>query len=308
MRKLITSLCVVAGIGAGATVVTGCGADDAGLDVAKAAAATAEKGTARIAVNVSVEGAGLPLPIKLDAKGITALDSAKGNLIFDLRPLLALANAPQGTPGDFELRFDGGTLYGKPPKLDELKIPGGKPWVSLELPKLASALGLPAKGLGKLFTLEPAAQLRAFKAAKGLKEVGKEDVSGAETTHFRGTLTLSDFVATLPAGEREEAEQAIEKLDALGGGTGGSLNDPVPADLWVDEDGVTRKLLSTTKLPAQGGQPGGTVKQSYVLSDFGVALDAEPPAAEETYDATDALSGVLRQLATSGGSSSAPTP
>ena len=309
MRKLMISLCVVAGIGAGTTAVAGCGADDAvGLDVAKAAEATAEKGTARIAVNVSVEGAGLPLPVDLSAKGVTALDSAKGKLTFDLKPLLALADAPRGTPGDLEMRFDGGSLYAKVPKLDELKVPGGKPWVSLDLPKLASALGLPAEGLGKLFTLEPAAQLRALKAAKGLKEVGKEDIGGAETTHYRGTFTLSDFVATLPPGERKEVEQAIVKLDALGGESGASLNDPVPADLWVDDDGVTRKLLSTTKLPAQGGQPAGTIKQSYVLSDFGVALDAAPPASGETYDATGALSSVLSQLATSGGGSTGPAP
>jgi len=309
MRKLIISLCVVAGIGAGATAVAGCGADDAvGLDVAKAADATAQKGTARIAVNVSVAGAGLPLPVDLSAKGVTALDSSKGRLTFDLKPLLALADAPQGTPGALEVRFDGGSIYAEVPKLDELKVPGGKPWVSLELPKLASALGLPAEGVGKLFTLEPAAQLRALKAAKGVKEVGKEDVGGAETTHYRGTFTLSDFVATLPADERKEVEQAIERIDALGGGSGASLNDPVPADLWVDDDGVTRRLLSTTKLPAQGGQPAGTIKQSYVLSDFGVALDAAPPPASDTFDATGELSRLLGQLATSGGGSATPSP
>lgn len=309
MRKLIASLWVIVGVGAGGIAVAGCGGDgDAGVNVTRVAEATTEKGTARIAVNVSVEGAGLPLPVDLSAKGVTALDSAKGKLTFDLKPLLALANAPRGTPGDLEMRFDGGSLYAKVPKLDELKVPGGKPWVSLELPKLASALGLPAEGLGKLFTIEPAAQLRALKAAKGLKEVGKEDVGGAETTHYRGTFTLSDFVATIPPNERKEVEQAIEKIDALGGESGVSLDDPVPADLWVDDDGVTRKLLSTTKLPAQGGQPAGTIRQSYVLSDFGVALDAAPPVAEETYDATDALSSVLSQLATSGGSSTRPAP
>ena len=310
MRKLIASLCVVASVGAGATTVAGCGGDEAaGLDVAKAAEATANKGTARIAVNVRVEGAGLPLPVDLDAKGVTALGAAKGRLTFDLAPLLATAGAPQGTPGELELRFDGGTLYARPPELGELKIPGGKRWVSLQLPKLASALGLPTRGLGKLFTLEPAAQLRALKAAKGLKVVGKEDVGGVETTHYRGTFKLTDFVATLPAAERAEVEQAIEQLERLGGVRGAGVDDPVPAELWVDEDGVTRKLLSTAKLPAQNGQPGGTIRQSYVLSDFGVALDASPPAARDTYDATETLAGLLKQLATSGGGSAqTPTP
>ena len=302
MRKLITSVCLLAAVGAGGTAVAGCGTDDAvGLDVAKAADATAKKGTARITAKVSVAGAGLPLPLDVDAKGVTALDESKGKLTFDLAPLLGLAGAPQGTPGDLELRFAGGTVYARPPRIDQLRVPGGKAWVSLELGRVATALGLPAQGLGKLFTIEPAAQLRALKAAKGMKEVGKEDVGGAETTHYRGTYRLSDFVKTLPAGERTEVEQAIRKVDELGGGAKTDVNAPVPADLWVDEDGVTRKFLSTTKLPAQNGQPAGTIKQSFVLSDFGVALDAAPPAAGQTYDATDAGSGALKQVAASGG-------
>jgi len=301
MRKLIISLCLVVGGGVSATALAGCGTDDAvGPDVARAAEATAKKGTARIAMRISVEGAGLPLPIAIDAKGVMALNAAKGRVTFDLASLLGLAGAPQGTPGELEMRFGGGTVYAKPPKLDQLEIPGGKPWVSLELPKLAGALGLPTRGLGKLFTLEPAAQLRALKAAKNLKEVGKEDVGGAQTTHYRGTLRLSDFAATLAPAERAEVEKGIKRLEQLGGQSNGNLDEPVPVDLWIDEDGVTRKMLAETKLPAQNGQPGGTIKQSYVLSDFGVVLDAEPPAAQDTYDATEALAGVLKQVATMG--------
>ncbi len=309
MRKLTTSLCVLATVGAGATAVAGCGGDEAGgLDVAKAAAATEQKGTARIALKTTVEGAGLPLPLDIKGKGVTSLKSSEGKITLDLGPLLGLAGAPQGTPGGLELRFKAATVYVKPPKLQQLKVPGGKPWVSLELPKVAAALGLPTKGLGKLFTLEPAAQLRALKAAKGLKEVGKETVGGAQTTHYRGTYKLSDFVATLPAGERRDAEQAIKKLNELSAGSQTNVDEPIPADLWVDKDGVTRRLTATTKLPAQKGQPAGKLKQSYELSDFGVALDAAPPAAAETFDATDALSGALSQLATAGAGRSSTTP
>lgn len=307
MRKNITSLAVLAAVAIGGTVAAGCGSEDAGFDIDKAAAATAEKKTARVTSKVSVEGAGLPLPIELDAKGTTSLTSAEGKLILDLEPLLGLAGAPAGTPGDLEVRFQpDGTLYAKPPKLDQLKIPGGKQWVSLELPALGQALGLPTEGLGKVFTLEPAAQLRALKAAKGLKEVGKEDVGGAETTHYRGTFKFSDFVATLPEAERASAEAAVEKLKQLDRTSAASLDEPVPAELWVDKDGVTRKLLSTSKLPAQGGQPAGTLKQSYVLSDFGVALDAAPPAAGDTFAATEVAAGALEQVAAAQGGTTGP--
>ena len=269
MRKSIASLCVAATVGAGAT---------------------AEKKTARMTIKMSVSGAGLPIPLDVNAKGVTALGSSAGKLTIDLAPLLSLAGAPQGTPGDLEVRFRGGTLYAKPPKLPQLQVPGGKS-------KVASAFDISGKGIGKLFTLEPAAQLRALKAAKGLKRIGEEPVAGAKTTHYRGTYRVSDLVKTLSPAERREVTAAIKQIDELDGPGGASLNDPVPAEVWVDEDGVTRKMLSTAKVPAQAGQPGGTIKQSYVLSDFGTPLDAAPPAAGDTYAATDAVVKALGTLA-----------
>lgn len=297
MRKLLSTVCVLASCGAATTAVAGCGGDDAvPFDVAEASAATAKKGTARMTVKITMEGVGLPLPLSVDAKGVTALDEPKGRLTMDFKPLLRLAGAPPSTPGDVEVRFDGAQVYVKPPKVEELPIPGGKQWVAVDIARVAAAAGLPTKSLGKLFSIEPAAQLRALKAAKGLKEIGKEDVAGAETTHYRGTFKLSDYIATLPAGERAEVKQGLEKLDALSG-DGQSYDDPVPADMWVDDDGVTRKLLSTQAFPAQNDQPGGKITQSYVLSDFGTPLDVTAPPADQTYDATKAASDAAEQAA-----------
>lgn len=302
MRKLIAPLCVLATLGAGATAIAGCSAGEAtGLDPAKAAAATAKKGTARVTISTSVEGAGLPLPLSFEAEGVSSLDSPEGRFTFDFGPLLALAGAPSGSSGALELIVRGGTVYAKPPKIPQLRVPGGKPWVSLELPKLADALDLPTAGLGELFTLTPAAQLRALQAAEGLEKVGTEKVGGAETTHYKGSYRLADLIASLPPQDRASAQQALDRIEALGGaGAKGSFDEPVPAELWIDEDGVTRRLLSETKLPAQGGMPGGRIRQSYELSDFGTPLDTDPPAAAQTYAATPELIKLLSRLDTSG--------
>jgi hypothetical protein len=312
MRKLLASLCVAAGLGAGATALAGCGSDDAQpFDAAKAAAATSQKGTARMTIALSVTGAGLPLPVSVKGRGVTSLKRPEGAITFDLGPVLTFAGVPPGTKGtDLQLRFTpGGVVYAKPPSAKQLglKLPGGKRWASLELAQVAAALDLPTKGLGKLFTLDPSAQLRALKAAKGLKEVGKEKIAGTQTTHFRGTYRLADFVRTLPAAERADVQAALARLEELSrtaGGTTSGLSDPIPADLWVDKDGVTRRMVSTTRLPAQGGQPAGTIKQRYELSDFGARLDATPPPAADTYAATKAAVGFLRSAAS--GAQAAP--
>ena len=296
MRKFLTFVCVAAGLGGAAGVVSGCGAERAvGVDVASAADATAAKETARVALTTRVQGAGLPAPIVIKATGVTALGASRGTMTFDLAPLLTLlGSAPDGA-GRLELRFDAGRLWAKPPALGVLKIPGGKHWVSLDAPRVAAALGLPTKGLGALFTLEPSAQLRAMRAAKGLKEVGKEDIAGVQTTHFHGTYRLADLLTQLPADQRADARKAIDSLNRLGGG-GAKLDAPVPADLWIDAKGVTRRLVSTATLPAQGGQPAGSLRQQYELSDFGAALDVTPPPVADTFDATAALSGALASV------------
>jgi hypothetical protein len=297
MRKLMTWTCALAGLGTGALAVAGCGAEKVvGVDVAKAADATARKGTARIVFTSQVQGVGLPAPIVVKGTGVTSLSAARGNLAFDLKPLLALAGAPAGTSSALQLRFDGGRVWAQPPSLGALKIPGGKHWITLDLPAVASKLGLSTKALGTLFTLEPSAQLRAIRAAKGMKEVGKEDVAGASTTHYHGTYRLNDLIAGLPAAQRADAQEALASLNKLGGG-GVKTDAAIPADLWIDGDGVTRRLVSTAALPAQGSQPAGSLRQQYELSDFGAKLDVTPPAASDTYDATAVVARTLGAVA-----------
>lgn len=301
MRKLLTWTVLLVAPATGAVAVSGCGAEKAvGVDVAKAADATAAKGTAHIVLTTSLQGAGLPAPITIKGAGVTALDKSRGDITFDLKPVLALLAAPAGSTGDLRLRFDGGQLYARPPKVGGLSIPTGKHWVALNLPKAATALGLPAKQLGTLFTLEPSAQLRAIRAAKGMQDVGKETVDGTSTTHFHGTYRLADLIAGLPAKQQADAKQAVAALNKLGSG-GVKTDAAIPADLWVDGSGVTRRLVSTAVLPAQGTQPAGSLRQQYELSDFGTKLDVTPPAAGDTFDATSAvaktLAGVAKQTA-----------
>jgi hypothetical protein len=147
-----------------------------------------------------------------------------------------------------------------------------------------------------LFAIDPASQLRALKATKSLKKVGTEKVAGATTTHFSGTYRVSDMIAALPAAQRKTVQDAIDKLEKLGGqgGTKLGLDAPQPADLWIDADGVTRRMRTTNTIPGQQGLPGGRMRMSYDLSDFGAKLDTTPPSAKDTYDATETLQGLLK--------------
>lgn len=293
MRTYAATLAAVALTGAAGFVATGCGAEEAaGVDVAHAAEATAAKKTAVVNMTLHGEGLGLPIPIDLKATGVTALDKTAGTLTMDLGSILKLTGVSV-TDSKLGMKFGGKDLYIKPPKVQGFTVPGGKQWVSVDLEKTAKAFGLDTKGLGALLTVDPGTQLKALNAAKGLKEVGKEDVGGTETTHFRGTYTIADTIAQLPADQRAAAQKAIKDLNKL---AGQDVDQKTPADMWVDKDGVVRKMRTTAKVPAQKGMPAGSFRVDYVLSDFGAKLDTTPPAASDTLDVTDKLTEAAKQL------------
>lgn len=291
--RLLALVATTALCAGGGAALSSCGDEGGSVDLGKTVRATADKGTARTTMKVRISGLGLPGPLAVTAKGVTALREPRGRLTIDLGPLLTLVGAPPGGDRDLELIVDGADVYAKPPKLDGLAIPGGRSWITLDLAAIAKAAGLRTEGLGELVTLDPASQLRALRASKGMEEVGREKVGGVETTHFKGTYRLSDFVEELPPADRARARKAVEELKRLGGKDTG-IDDPTPADVWVDGKGVTRRMRSTSKLPGAAGAPGGYLVFDYALSGFGAKLDTSAPPPSERYDVTDDLDDALK--------------
>ena len=137
-RMLSFAAAVVLATGGG-VAVSSCGGDEdkSTVDVAEAAKATAAKGTAEMTMNVRLRGLGLPDPIAIDAKGVTALAKPRSRFSMDLGPLLTLVSAPAGGDRDLEMIVDGADVYARPPRIDGLTIPGDKPWVALDLGEIA---------------------------------------------------------------------------------------------------------------------------------------------------------------------------
>lgn len=290
MRSRSLALLVAVLLGAGASVaLSACGDEGGNVDLAKTVRTTSKKGTARTSMHIRISGLGLAQPLVLTAKGVTSLGEPRARLTLDLGPLLTLVGASRRGDRDLELIADGSEVYVRPPRLRGLTVPGGRSWITLDLASLARAAGLRTQGLGDLVTLEPASQLRALKASEGMEEVGKEEVDGVETTHFRGSYRLSDFVDELPARKRASARRSIEELKRVGGKET-TIDDPIPADIWIDAAGVTRRMRSASKLPAGAGTSGGYLVFDYSLHDFGAELDTTAPPRSEVYDVTRSLS------------------
>lgn len=302
MSRLVAALVAASILVLGAVLAAGCGSEDvekvAGVDVAQAAKKTAEKGTAKMDMTISITGGGVPQPVSLKASGVTALDRPAARMTIDFGPVAQSFGVPIPTDAaKIEMLFEGSRFNAKVPAIPGLpSLPGNAGWVQVDVAKIAEAAGFDTKGIGALFSIDPFKQLEILDSIDTLEKVGEEEVVGARTTHYRGTYTPQDYIDALPADQKRSVEEALRQAEGLTGTKDAlGLDDPVPADLWIDDEGIARKITSKASIPSQGGVPGGAIEQEYLLSDFGAKLDTTAPPKDDTYEATDALSGLLKQ-------------
>ena len=300
MPRLITLLAALAALAPAAVAASGCGSDDLpSVTPAEAAASTRDAETARMTMSMKMSGLGLPIPMSFKGNGVTSLSGTpRMDFTADFSSVLAML----GAGGDGKTRFvlDGKRILVDPPAIPGVQLPGGAQWVTADLAKALKAMGVDASGFGELMRLSPAQQLAAVQAAGSVKKVGEEEIDGVRTTHYKGSVRLSDYVKALPADRRARVQKAIRELDKLGGGSSAdSLNKPTPTEMWIDEEKRLRRMRSSSTIPAQKGVAAGRVEMTMDLSDFGTKLELPNPTGTQVWDATDALTKVVKGAAAS---------
>jgi hypothetical protein len=285
--RFARTLPLLAAVALAAPLLSGCGAEKvAGVDVAKAAEATAAKGTARISIKVAISGLGLGSGLTITGKGVTALDRPAMDVTFDLSDLLGIAGIISGT--DLKLRLDGATLYVDTPDIPTVDIPNG--WMAVDLRRLVASFGIDPAAAAAMFTIDPASQLRVLRAAGRLEEVGHEKIDGVDTTHLKGAVKLADVIDALPDAQRAAAQKALDALAKLAPAAA-DTNRRTPIELWVDAHDVARRVRSSSTVPRAVGINPGTVTILYELSDFGAPLDVSRPDGAQDY--TDKIIALL---------------
>ena len=293
MRRLALMLFVFASLPL-AVVFAGCGKEDLEpVSVAEAAQGTRDAETARVTYRMTIAGVGMPRETTIDGGGVTATRDLRMDITFDFGPFLEAFGA--GGDGATRVVLDEARLYVDPPDLEGLELPDGATWVTADIGAIMRSLGVEPEGLGELMRLTPAQQLEALEAAGDLAVVGEEEVDGDRTTHLRGSIKVSDYIEILPPEQREQVREAIRRLEALSGESATSLDDPVPTELWVDEEKRIRRMRQTTAIPAQEGVPAGKMELELELSDFGAELDLPEIAEDDVFDATGLLTQAIGQ-------------
>ncbi len=247
LRYLSVLLLLVAGCGGAASP------DLSG--VALAVKQTENAGTARF--ELALEGG----QASFAAQGAFDFDEQQTSMTIDLGSLGVALGQDDPT---LDAVLDGKVFYVRFPSQTGFIRPG-RPWLKLDLEEVAAKSGTDLSRLDQLSYADPTQALAYLQGAGELAEVGKEDVRGVETTHYKGTIDLEEAVANAPAEQREQLERLLEQS---------SVTD-LPAEAWIDGDGYLRRLTLSLS---------GAMTMSLELFDFGSDVDIDVPSDDEVTD------------------------
>ena len=105
-----------------------------------------------------------------------------------------------------------------------------------------------------------------------LAEVGREEIRGVETTHYRADVDVEALAASMSAAERAEFEA----------GLGTPTEGVYVIDLWIDDGGLLHRfVLDAAELPETADNDVSNMKVSYDIWDHGVDLNISPPPADQ---------------------------
>ena len=300
-----TRLCISALLAASVLVAAGCGGGtgSGGAEVsgepisleqlASSASTSAAATSVRFSFDVSSTFPGAGEPFALSGEGAFDQASERASFSVDMSSLAKLlAGFVAGFPGadksdlpdfddpagwQFELVQDGDVGYVRLPAIAD-RLPEGKTWVRATADAV-KASGFDFTELDSLAQNDPRDALEALRAVSGdVETVGTAELHGVETTHYRAHLDPDDLARQ--ANERKaDAASLFDRLSAQSGVT------DVPLDVWIDADGLVRKLSLDLDAPDTTVQT-GHVSLAFELWDYGEQVEIEVPPASQVADAS----------------------
>ena len=243
--------------------------------LASVQATTAAK-SARISMNVSTDGTGAQ-GYALTGDGVSDFITGDGALTMQFSgPVAKFLRA------GVEFRTVDGFGYLKMPELLGA-LPGGDKW--LKMPDLGTGGVVP--GAGQSDPTQFLAYLETV--SSNVTKVGSETIRGVVTTHYHASLDLGKAVdqAKVPASLRDDLHKL---LHTKSGST-------IPADVWVDGDGLARRIQveidvgTTFSIAGVHTDSPPKITVSMDLYDFGVPVHVEAPPAAEIIDWNDLENG-----------------
>jgi hypothetical protein len=238
MRRYGAIAATAAALGGTALAAGGCGAANTIDPVAKAASISTT--TPGFQMRFQLRFGSPQLPTALTATGTGSINARErtGSVVF----VMNAGNDPDlekalgGSTLRLEELVNGTTVYVKLPPAIASKLPGGRPWMKVDL---AKASGIP--GFSSLadnpVSSDPSQFLSYLRAASGnVSKQGSDVVNGIQTTHYHATISLDKVPGALPPASRKGAKQAVSSIEQLTG-----LRQ-LPVDAWIDGNNLIRRM------------------------------------------------------------------
>jgi hypothetical protein len=195
-----------------------------------------------------------------------------GPMTFDdngrARGELTVRGLTNGKESELVSIADGSKAYVTSDDFDSL--PDGKKWIEIDLAAAAKSTGQadPVSG-------GPTEGLKLLDRVQESEVVGRDDIRGIPTTHYRGTLPTPDEVFGVKA--------SYSALDV---------------DVWIDgQDRVRRFQFSVS---SSVGGASSTTKMTMDFVEFGRVPKIEIPPADEVFDATSKIETEVQSAAEGG--------
>jgi hypothetical protein len=298
-RRRLTAAIVCAGL---PLLAAGCGSSasssstNAGDPVAYAAAASSAAPGYKMTMKMKISSPALPQPITASGTGSFNIPERAGtfNLAMDFSNQPQVAQALGSSTFNVQEIIKAPLVYVKLPASVAQKIPGGKPWMKIDVSKLGAAAGIP--GLSSVTSnpasSDPSQFLQYLRAVSGsITKVGSQDIGGVPTTHYRATINLDKVPDALPAAQRKGAQQAIAALEKQT-----NLHE-LPVEVWIDGHHLVRQMQLafaenaggqnvntqiTLGIPEYGPQPAPVLPPDSQVNDLGALLGAAGAAGSTT--------------------------
>jgi hypothetical protein len=282
---LLIAVILVVGLGGLVSVKDG-KTDDLGLTgsmVPKGVDVTAKAGSSKVALDIKTDVVEGSRPTHVEITGVGAFDYAAGEGHIDEH--LSGATVPPGTPSDVSLLITKVAVFVSGPAVSG-KLPAGKSF--LEMP-------IPPPSVVPNSNTTPADTLRILKNVSGpIVKVGREQVRGVDTVHFRTTVDLAKTQGSSQT-PTTAGRQSGSDIVPIG------LSVNVATEVWLDAAGRVRRMTMTFDVGAltkifRGGPLNGTSASRVTgtqivtleLFDFGTAARVTAPPADQVVDQSHA--------------------
>lgn len=294
MRRRTALLLAIPTVGALAVTACGSSTDDAEVDtaptgdlvpiVARAAAETGEASTGRFTLTMTFDAPPVG-EMEMTAEGAFDDEAGRASLTMDMGSMFEGLSDSLGDlggeagdlggalGGEWTVVVDGDTTYLDMGGLGEM-FGANDGWVSV--PTEADAVG--STPMGPVGAQE---MLDVLAGVADVREVGADDVAGTATTHYSASV---DFDALLDRAAQDAEADGVDPDDLQGAidafGEAGIEVGDIPVDVWVDAEGLVRRITMAVTMSA-GVSGGGEYRMTAEYSGFGEPVDIVVPDPSE---------------------------